>query len=117
MAFVTGFSTGAASVRGAQVSSVSLFENSSLSASRRGGARKGTRAVVKAQLGQEEQGKDVPQLGWFPFNETLNGRLAMVGFVLGLTTEIVAPGHPSIISQLLAAVPMHVKLAMASIIS
>jgi hypothetical protein len=31
--------------------------------------------------------KEQPKFGFTPFAETLNGRLAMLGFVIGLVTE------------------------------
>lgn len=37
--------------------------------------------------------------GFNPFNETLNGRLAMLGFVIALGTEIINPAHPTIVQQ------------------
>jgi hypothetical protein len=43
---------------------------------------------------QQEQ----PKFGFTPFAETLNGRLAMLGFTLGLTTEWIT--GQSILQQL-----------------
>lgn len=41
-----------------------------------------------------------PKPGFNAFNETLNGRAAMLGFVIALGTEILNPAHPTIVQQL-----------------
>mmetsp|Transcript_5600 Transcript_5600/g.15011 ORF Transcript_5600/g.15011 Transcript_5600/m.15011 type:complete len:109 (+) Transcript_5600:376-702(+) len=104
MAFVAGTGSNVSAIRGVKASV------SSRPVQARKTARAG-RVIVTAQISEDAQ-KGVPQLGWFRFNEKLNGRLAMIGFVLGLVTEVVAPGHPSIISQVLALIPTHIKVAM-----
>uniref|UniRef100_A0A7S1XF51 High light inducible protein n=1 Tax=Compsopogon caeruleus TaxID=31354 RepID=A0A7S1XF51_9RHOD len=48
--------------------------------------------------------KDEKKAGWTQFNEQLNGRLAMMGFVIGILTEALAPSHPSVLQQLSALI-------------
>lgn len=40
-----------------------------------------------------------PKPGFNLANETLNGRAAMLGFVIALGTEILNPAHPTIVQQ------------------
>mmetsp|Transcript_13833 Transcript_13833/g.28370 ORF Transcript_13833/g.28370 Transcript_13833/m.28370 type:complete len:102 (-) Transcript_13833:83-388(-) len=54
-----------------------------------------SRGVHSLQMMKEDK-----KAGWTPFNEQLNGRLAMIGFVIGILTEALAPGHPSVLQQL-----------------
>ncbi|KAJ8901123.1 hypothetical protein NDN08_004983 [Rhodosorus marinus] len=54
------------------------------------------RTVVSMGI-EDKTGKSKP--GFNALNEQLNGRLAMMGFVIGLTTEVLNPNHPTIVQQ------------------
>mmetsp|Transcript_86 Transcript_86/g.201 ORF Transcript_86/g.201 Transcript_86/m.201 type:complete len:92 (-) Transcript_86:90-365(-) len=54
------------------------------------------RTVVSMGI-EDKTGKTKP--GFNALNEQLNGRLAMMGFVIGLSTEILNPAHPTIVQQ------------------
>mmetsp|Transcript_24210 Transcript_24210/g.34890 ORF Transcript_24210/g.34890 Transcript_24210/m.34890 type:complete len:92 (+) Transcript_24210:126-401(+) len=84
MAFVNGTSVVGKKVGG--VSTVSQRPASTLSG----------RTVVSMGL-EDKTGKTKP--GFNASNEQLNGRLAMMGFVIGLSTEILNPAHPTIVQQ------------------
>mmetsp|Transcript_6878 Transcript_6878/g.16797 ORF Transcript_6878/g.16797 Transcript_6878/m.16797 type:complete len:128 (-) Transcript_6878:253-636(-) len=56
----------------------------------------------KAMLDAEERG---PQ-GFTEYAEKVNGRLAMMGFVIGLVTEVVNKTHPTIYDQMLTIFPI-----------
>ena len=55
-----------------------------------------TSANRKAKIDAEYRG---PQ-GFTPYAEKVNGRLAQLGFVIGLITEIFGKGHPTIVQQI-----------------
>mmetsp|Transcript_11754 Transcript_11754/g.29716 ORF Transcript_11754/g.29716 Transcript_11754/m.29716 type:complete len:128 (+) Transcript_11754:296-679(+) len=56
----------------------------------------------KAMLDAQETG---PQ-GFTEYAEKVNGRLAMMGFVIGLVTEVVNKTHPTIYDQMLTIFPV-----------
>lgn len=53
--------------------------------------------IVRMSL-LDEKDTSIPQ-GFTLFSETLNGRAAMVGFFLALSTELINPQHPGIVAQ------------------
>lgn len=57
-----------------------------------------SRPVVLRMAAGESEDKSIPQ-GFTFFSEKLNGRAAMIGFVLGLATELINPEHPGIVAQ------------------
>mmetsp|Transcript_14717 Transcript_14717/g.21602 ORF Transcript_14717/g.21602 Transcript_14717/m.21602 type:complete len:92 (+) Transcript_14717:85-360(+) len=87
MAFVSGTSFVGKKVGG--VSAVST----------RPAATTSKRTVVSMGI-EDKTGKTKP--GFNALNEQLNGRLAMMGFVIGLSTEILNPAHPTIVQQVLS---------------
>lgn len=56
------------------------------------------RANIVRMSSLDEKDTSIPQ-GFTLFSETLNGRAAMVGFFLALSTELINPQHPGIIAQ------------------
>mmetsp|Transcript_41911 Transcript_41911/g.164263 ORF Transcript_41911/g.164263 Transcript_41911/m.164263 type:complete len:92 (+) Transcript_41911:289-564(+) len=84
MAFVNG--SGFAGVKVGQAPVVS----------RRPSVRMSKRTVVSMS---SDKGSKQPKPGFTFFNEQLNGRLAMIGFAIGLSTEILNPAHPTIPQQ------------------
>eukprot|EP00184_Porphyridium_aerugineum_P005679 CAMPEP_0184699636 /NCGR_PEP_ID=MMETSP0313-20130426/5839_1 /TAXON_ID=2792 /ORGANISM="Porphyridium aerugineum, Strain SAG 1380-2" /LENGTH=120 /DNA_ID=CAMNT_0027158755 /DNA_START=130 /DNA_END=492 /DNA_ORIENTATION=+ len=48
--------------------------------------------------------------GFSEYAERVNGRMAMLGFVLALVTEVVAPSHPSLVQQIFAMFPIEQAL-------
>lgn len=50
--------------------------------------------VTRNDLELEEQRK-----GFTFYSEKWNGRLAMLGFVIALATEVINPAHPTIVQQ------------------
>ncbi|KAJ8901119.1 hypothetical protein NDN08_004979 [Rhodosorus marinus] len=86
MAFVSG-----TSFVGAKVGRTSAV-------SRRPDATMSKRTVVSMGI-EDRLGPQDPKPGFNFLNEQLNGRLAMMGFVIGLSTEILNPAHPTIVQQ------------------
>ncbi|KAA8498528.1 hypothetical protein FVE85_6113 [Porphyridium purpureum] len=66
-------------------------------------ARSNSKVIVAAGPQTEEKNKVKP--GFTLANETLNGRAAMIGFVLALVTEIVSPQHPTLLQQIHTLLP------------
>mmetsp|Transcript_5179 Transcript_5179/g.22234 ORF Transcript_5179/g.22234 Transcript_5179/m.22234 type:complete len:102 (-) Transcript_5179:225-530(-) len=89
MAFVAG-----SSFVGAKVGTVSAV-------SKRPAVSRSTKSVVRmvAQRGDDEEYFS-PTPGFNIFNEQLNGRLAMIGFGIGVGTELFNPNHPTIVQQI-----------------
>ncbi|KAJ8901120.1 hypothetical protein NDN08_004980 [Rhodosorus marinus] len=85
MAFVSG-----TSFAGVKVGRASVV-------SRKPAATMSKRTVVSMSGKGSKEPK--PKPGFNFFNERLNGRLAMVGFAIGLSTEILNPAHPTIPQQ------------------
>lgn len=56
---------------------------------------------VKETLGNE---KGLAAQGWTRWSETLNGRGAMLGLLIGFATEQLSPAHASIFEQVQTAV-------------
>ncbi|KAJ8901121.1 hypothetical protein NDN08_004981 [Rhodosorus marinus] len=84
MAFVNGTSFVGKKVGGASA------------VSRRPASNTSKRTVVSMGI-EDRTGKSKP--GFNALNEQLNGRLAMMGFIIGLSTEILNPAHPTIVQQ------------------
>ncbi|KAA8498617.1 hypothetical protein FVE85_6202 [Porphyridium purpureum] len=58
--------------------------------------------VLDKQREQLRQAEELPrQAGWTAYAERVNGRLAMIFFVVGLVTNIVSPEHPGLVDQIL----------------
>mmetsp|Transcript_9922 Transcript_9922/g.14377 ORF Transcript_9922/g.14377 Transcript_9922/m.14377 type:complete len:91 (+) Transcript_9922:40-312(+) len=58
-----------------------------------------TKMSKRTVVSMKKKGSKNPKPGFNFFNERLNGRLAMIGFVVGLSTEILNPNHPTIPQQ------------------
>ncbi|KAA8498619.1 hypothetical protein FVE85_6204 [Porphyridium purpureum] len=65
---------------------------------------RGNGKVIVAAAPQTQEDKKV-RPGFNVKNEVLNGRAAMIGFVLALVTEIVSPQHPTLLQQVHALLP------------
>ncbi|KAJ8901122.1 hypothetical protein NDN08_004982 [Rhodosorus marinus] len=87
MAFVGG-----SSFLGAKVGPVSAV-------SKRPTVSRSSKSVV-TMVAQHDEDYYSPTPGFNIFNEQLNGRLAMVGFGIGVGTEIFNPLHPTIVQQI-----------------
>eukprot|EP00189_Rhodosorus_marinus_P013177 CAMPEP_0184744010 /NCGR_PEP_ID=MMETSP0315-20130426/6801_1 /TAXON_ID=101924 /ORGANISM="Rhodosorus marinus, Strain UTEX LB 2760" /LENGTH=99 /DNA_ID=CAMNT_0027215525 /DNA_START=142 /DNA_END=441 /DNA_ORIENTATION=+ len=87
MAFVGGSSFVGAKV--GQVSAVSKKPKMSRS----------SKSVVR-MVAQHDEEYYSPKPGFNVFNEQLNGRLAMIGFSIGVGTELFNPTHPTIVQQI-----------------
>mmetsp|Transcript_19603 Transcript_19603/g.19699 ORF Transcript_19603/g.19699 Transcript_19603/m.19699 type:complete len:126 (+) Transcript_19603:3-380(+) len=61
----------------------------------------------KAALNEAIEEADGQLQGFTPYSEMVNGRMAMIGFTLALVTEIIAPSHPSLITQLFTMFPIN----------
>uniref|UniRef100_A0A7S0BDY9 High light inducible protein n=1 Tax=Rhodosorus marinus TaxID=101924 RepID=A0A7S0BDY9_9RHOD len=84
MAFVNG--TGLVGKKGGDVLAVSHKPATTIS----------KRTVVSMGI---ENKTEKRKPGFNALNEQLNGRLAMMGFVIALATEIINPAHPTIVQQ------------------
>eukprot|EP00186_Timspurckia_oligopyrenoides_P003190 CAMPEP_0182446774 /NCGR_PEP_ID=MMETSP1172-20130603/5996_1 /TAXON_ID=708627 /ORGANISM="Timspurckia oligopyrenoides, Strain CCMP3278" /LENGTH=119 /DNA_ID=CAMNT_0024642851 /DNA_START=223 /DNA_END=582 /DNA_ORIENTATION=- len=119
MAFVSGFGIGSGPALGAQskVSAFSGVRQSASVASKRVVLNMKVDDKVKSTLQNDKKiASNEPGLGWSLSNEKLNGRLAMLGFALALVTEAIAPGHPSIVQQVVSIVPDHIQRIMSTMI-
>eukprot|EP00181_Compsopogon_caeruleus_P001710 CAMPEP_0184690312 /NCGR_PEP_ID=MMETSP0312-20130426/31154_1 /TAXON_ID=31354 /ORGANISM="Compsopogon coeruleus, Strain SAG 36.94" /LENGTH=128 /DNA_ID=CAMNT_0027147783 /DNA_START=137 /DNA_END=523 /DNA_ORIENTATION=+ len=73
-------------------------------ATRRSGAAS-LKAVAPNSENKNVNGDGEPINGWTAVNERLNGRLAMMGFLIAILTEALGPNHPSVLQQLSVFVP------------
>mmetsp|Transcript_11733 Transcript_11733/g.28615 ORF Transcript_11733/g.28615 Transcript_11733/m.28615 type:complete len:116 (+) Transcript_11733:423-770(+) len=89
---------------GLGVPSTSAFTGASVQRAQVVSARRPTRSVVRASIQEENRkAKEAAEYrgpqGFTSYSEKVNGRMAMIGFVVGLMTEIINPAHPSILKQ------------------
>lgn len=55
--------------------------------------------IAMKSNGENPKLPKLPQ-GFTPFSEELNGRVAMLGFILAIATELLNPEHPGIAAQI-----------------
>eukprot|EP00186_Timspurckia_oligopyrenoides_P001715 CAMPEP_0182442358 /NCGR_PEP_ID=MMETSP1172-20130603/1274_1 /TAXON_ID=708627 /ORGANISM="Timspurckia oligopyrenoides, Strain CCMP3278" /LENGTH=125 /DNA_ID=CAMNT_0024637157 /DNA_START=294 /DNA_END=671 /DNA_ORIENTATION=+ len=125
MAFVTGVTIGKSALAVNNVSKCDALHVSSVPVN-----RVGSRSVIvagrkleektkfesieanKAALNKAIEASDGEIQGFTLYSEKVNGRMAMIGFTLALVTEIIAPSHPSLITQIFALFPINKLFGM-----
>mmetsp|Transcript_20698 Transcript_20698/g.55270 ORF Transcript_20698/g.55270 Transcript_20698/m.55270 type:complete len:143 (-) Transcript_20698:68-496(-) len=68
-------------------------------------SRTPTTTVARRSVAGPVMMADKPKFGFTLTNEKLNGRAAMLGFVIALVTEVVNKTHPTIIDQVSSVLP------------